>query len=224
MQTKKHTAWKKNRKFGDVMGGRKKIKLADKVFSRQHNLTAPNEGDEIPIFIIDNPSRDFYFPVTVEEVKQILGRLPNDHTDHLTHIWFQKVKKSDYLEGKTFQGSFICGSGVYLIILHPFPTDNKMRFGKSKPLKKTLNFYKNYVTELKEDKDGWFLQWTEETIKKYYLESLFLHEIGHSIDSFYKRYWSKATAQKRENWADNYVAVWADQIRETYEPNEILNK
>ena len=47
-----------------------------------------------------------------------------------------------------------------------------------------------------------------------------LHEIGHSIDSFYKRFWSKATEQKRENWADNYVAVWADQVREIYEPNE----
>lgn len=220
MQTRKHTAWKKNRKFGDVMGGRKRLKLADNVFNRQHNLTAPTDDEEKPIFIVDNPSRDFYFPVTVDEVKKVLKQLPKEHIDHLTHIWFQKIKKSDYLNGKTFQGSFICGSGVYLIVLHPFPTDNKMRFGKTKPIKKILNFYKNYTAELHEDNDGWFLQWTEETIKKYYMDNLLLHEIGHSIDSFYKRYWSKATEQKKENWADNYVAVWADQIREIYEPNE----
>ncbi len=220
MQTRKHTAWKKNRKFGDVMGGRKRPKLADNIFNRQHKLTAPNEGQETPIFIVDNPSRDFYFPVTVDEVKKILGRLPKDHTDHLTHIWFQKIKKTEYLDGKTFQGSFVCGSGVYLIILNPFPTDNKMRFGKNKPLTKILNYYKDFTIDLKEDGDGWYLKWTEEKIKRYYLENLLLHEIGHSIDSFYKRYWSKATEQKRENWADNYVAVWADQIRENYEPNE----
>ena len=219
MQTRKHTAWKKSRKFGDVMGGRGRPKLADNVFNRLHNLTAPKDGEEKPIFIVDNPSRDFYFPMTVQEVQETIGKLPKNHTDHLTHIWFQKIKKSDYLDGKTFQGCFICGGGVYLVVLHPFPCDNKMRFGKTKPLKKTLNYYEDFTTELQEDKYGWFLQWTEEKIKKYYLENLLLHEIGHSIDSFYKRFWSKATVQKKENWADNYVAVWADQVRETYEEN-----
>lgn len=220
MQTKKHTAWKKSRKFGDVMGGRKSPKLTDNLLNRQHNLSAPKEGDEKPIFILENPSRDFYFPVTVDEVTKILKQLPEDHTDHLTHIWFQKIKKKDYLKGKSFQGSFICGSGVYLIILNPFPTDNKMRLGKNKPTHRTLNYYKAFSTELEEDQDGWFLQWTEENIKRYYLENLLLHEIGQSIDSFYKRYWSKATGQKRENWADNYAAVWANHVQETHNTND----
>jgi hypothetical protein len=220
MQTRKHTAWKKNRRFGDVMGGRKRTKLADNIFNRQHNLTAPSVGENTPIFIIDNPSREFYFPVTIEEVKETLSKLPREHTEHLTHIWFQKIKKSDYLDGKTFQGCFICGNGVYLVVFHPFPLDNKMRLGKAKPLKRTLNYYGNYSTDLKEDKEGWYLLWTEENIKRYYLESLLLHEIGHSIDSFYKRYWSKATEIKRENWADNYMTVWADTIRETYKYKE----
>ena len=220
MKTRKHTAWKKNRKFGDVMGGRRRPKLADNIFNRKHNLTAPKENEEKPIFIIDNPSRDFFFPVTMEEVKEILNRLPKEHTDHLTHIWFQRIKKVDYLAGRTFQGSFICGSGVYLIVLNPFPTDLKMRLGRNKPLKKTLNFYKDFTTDLKEDQNGWFLTWTEERIKQYYLENLLLFEIGHSIDSFYKRHWSKATRQKSENRADNYVKVWADQIRESFVPEE----
>ena len=217
MQTRKHTAWKKNRKFGEVMGGRVRPKLVDNIFNRQHNLIAPKNNEETPIYIIDNPSRDFYFPVTIDEVKLILSKLPSEHIDHITHIWFQKIKKTDYLDRKTFQGCFVCGSGVYLIILHPFPVDNKMRFGKIKPIKKILNYYSDFTTDLNEDKDGWYLQWTDEKIKRYYLESLLLHEIGHSIDSFYKRYWSKATVNKKENWADNYAAIWADTIRETYE-------
>lgn len=214
MQTKKFTSWKKNRKFGDVIGGRKSPKLADNIFKKQHNFSAPTDGQETPIFKVDNPSRDFYFPVSVDEVKDILDRLPKEHTDRLTHIWFQKIKKSEYLNGKTFQGAFISGSGVFLIILNPFPTDNKMRFGKKKPLKKTLNYYKNFTSDFHEDEYGWYLKWTEEKIKQYYLEDLLLHEIGHSIDSFYKRFWSKAGEQKRENWAENYVAVWANEIRQ----------
>ncbi len=220
MLTRKHTAWKKNRKFGDVWGGRNSPKLADKIFNRQHNLTAPKSDETTPIYIVDNPSRDFYFPVTIDEIKTTLNKLPKKHTDHLTHVWLQKIKKTDYTNGDTFQGSFISGNKVYLIILHPFPTDNKMRLGKNKPFKKTLNYYKSYTTDLKEDKNGWYLQWTEETIRKYFLESLLLHEIGHSIDSFYKRYWSKATTNKSEKFADNYVAVWADIVRETYEPRD----
>lgn len=39
-QSRKETAWKKNRKFGDVKGGRMRPKLADNIFNRQHNLVA----------------------------------------------------------------------------------------------------------------------------------------------------------------------------------------
>lgn len=216
MLTKKHTAWKKNRKFGDVFGGRVRPKLADNIFKKYHNLKSPSLGETLPIYIIDNSSRDFYFPVTIDEIELVINKLPIDHTKHLTHIWLQKIKKTDYLNGDTFQGCFICGCGVYLIILHPFPTDNKMRLGQSKPLKKTLNYYNNFCTNLNQDKNGWYLQWTEEKIKLYYLESLLLHEIGHSIDSFYKRFKSKTTDKKREDFADSYAVIWANTIRETY--------
>lgn len=216
MLSKKHTAWKKNRKFGDVLGGRLRPKLADNIFNRQHNLAAPSSADETPIFITENPSRDFYFPVSVEEIKLILAKLPKEHTEHLTHIWLQKIKKIDYLNGDTFQGCFICGSKVYLIVLHPFPTDNKMRFGKTKPENKNLNYYKKYTTDLQQDDKGWFLQWTDQTIKDYYLNDLLLYQIGQSIDSFYKRYWSVAAKTKRENFANNYVAVWSNTTRQTF--------
>ncbi len=219
MQTTKHAAWKKNRKLGDVYGGRTVPKLADRVFNRQHNLSVPDKGTQLPIYITDNPSRDFYFPVSTEQIKAALAALPAEQTKHLTHIWLQKVKKSAYLSHDTFQGAFICGGGVNLIILHPFPKDNKMRLGKEKPLRKILNYYKEFPAELKEDRSGWYLQWTEESICKYHIERLLLHEIGHSIDSYHKRYWSKAAKVKSENYADNYAAVWADMVRGSFSPN-----
>ena len=54
-QSRKETAWKKSRKFGDVKGGRMRQKLADNIFNRQHNLEKPTENDETPFFIKDNP-------------------------------------------------------------------------------------------------------------------------------------------------------------------------
>lgn len=37
-QNRKETAWKKNRKFGDLHGGRMRLKCADGIFNRKHNL------------------------------------------------------------------------------------------------------------------------------------------------------------------------------------------
>ena len=74
---KKASAWKKNRKLGVVMGGRTHPKIADRVFNRKHNLTAPAEGTVLPIFITGNPSRDFYFPISTDDVKAALDRLPS---------------------------------------------------------------------------------------------------------------------------------------------------
>lgn len=210
MRNRKVTAWKKNRKFGDIHGGRMRLKCADGIFNRKHNLLPPTFEDELPIFMVENTSKDFYFPVTVDEIKATLKKLPNDHTKYLTHIWLDKVKKSDYLKRNTFQGEFICGSKVYLIKLYAVSIDNKMLFGKEKPTNKQLSFYKNYCEDLKHDKNGWYLQWTNESYKKYFLEKLLLHEIGHCVDFIYERIWSKANKKQVEDFADNYAISWSN--------------
>jgi len=216
MRNRKETAWKKSRKFGDVKGGRKRPKLADNIFSRQHNFLPPTKGQETPIFIVDNPSRDFFFPVSVDEIKQILSKLPKEHTDNLTHIWLKKIKKKDYEKDNYLQGSFICGSGINLIVLYPFPRDLVMRFDK-KPSPKKLKWYAPFSTNLIHEKNQWYLKWTTEEIKKYYLEGLLLHEIGHHIDSIYKRYWSIAYSKKAEKFADNYAVFWSNKWTEIFE-------
>ncbi len=216
-QSRKETAWKKSRKFGDVKGGRVYPKLADKIFNRQHNFLPPCDNEETPIFIVDNPSRDFYFPVSVKEIKAFLAQLPTDYTDDLTHVWLRKMKKKDYEKEGSHQGCFICGSGVKLIVLYPFSIDLKMKFGKKKPSKKILKWYSAYEPELLYENNNWLLQWTKEGIKRYYLEGLLLHEIGHKMDSFYKRYWSANYHKKAENYADNFAYYWGNQLRQQYE-------
>ena len=190
------------------MGGRKRPEIADRIFKRHHTLEKPSLGDAKPIFIVDNPSRDFYFPIDTDDIRTVLNKLPTEHTQHLTHIWLRKMKKLDYEKGDTTQGCFICGSGVSLIVLHPFPIDNKMRLGKCKPVQRLINYYKQYNPILRQDNGGWYLLWTEESIRKYYLETLLLHEIAHSIESFYQRFWSKARKTETEDFADNYAAFW----------------
>lgn len=217
MQTPKHTAWRKSRKFGDVYGGRQRTKLADGIINRMHDLLPPGPGQARPIFMVENPSRDFYFPVTPEEIRTVFSKLPKHNLDRLTHVWLRKIKKTEYYTDHSFQGCFISGSGVGLVTLHPFPKDNRMYLGQNKPLQKTIKYYSKYTRELSQGQDGWFLQWTDQAIKDYYLNDLLLHEIGHLVDSLYKRYWSKAGAKRSEDFAESFVGLWGNNFRETEE-------
>lgn len=208
--SRKETAWKKSRKFGDVKGGRTFPKIANRIFNRAHSIEKPAENDELPIFIKDNPSKDFYFPVNETEILERINQLPLEHRENITHIWLKKVDQEDYRNHDSFQGMFICGSGVNLIVLSAFPKDLRMVFGTKKPLKRELNLYSNWSQDLQfdEKKEFWFLQWQEETIRDYYLNSLLLHEIGHFVESAYQRFWSKAKRNKSENFADNFARIW----------------
>lgn len=215
MQNRKETAWKKSRKFGDVKGGRKYPKITDNIFNRQHNLEPLLPFEASPKFVVDNPSRDFFFPVNVNEIKDFLKQLPIKHVELLTHIWLRKISTKEYNNEGNVQGCFISGSGVRLIVLHPFPKHLTMNFGRKKPVKRILKWYSDFEPDLVNKNNEWLLVWTEEKIKRYYLEGLLLHEIGHQIDSLNARYWSKGyTLQKAENYADNYAFYWSREIRE----------
>jgi hypothetical protein len=84
--------WKKSRTFGDIYGGRMRMRLDDNIFRRAHSLKRPGISDELPILVQDNPSRDFFFPISVEEAKAAIEALPNDDHQGITHIWMSSVK------------------------------------------------------------------------------------------------------------------------------------
>ncbi len=93
-----------------------------------------------------------------------------------------------------------------------------MNYEKNKPTKKELSWYSAYKPLIKQENGNgnWYMQWTKESIKQYYLEGLLLHEIGHKMDSIYKRYWSQAYSKRAEQFADNYAFYWGDKIRNEF--------
>lgn len=165
----KQTAWKKNRRFGDKMGGRMRLKLHDNIFKREHSFNAPSDLDETPIYMVENTSRDYYFPIDTDDIKDVLNKYPSDETEFITHIWLRKHiphnPKHDTL------ASYIWGSGVYLMCLYPIRKDGTHYIVKKKPIGKTLHEYEKYA-KIIEKKDGYYVQFTDETAKKYYLEIL----------------------------------------------------
>ena len=204
MQSRKETSWKKSRKFGDVKGGRKRPKLADNIFSRAHSIIRPSEGEQLPIYINDNASRDFFFPIGQEEIARELSHLPKRDWSGITHIWFRRFKKSEYETKELPLAEFSCGSGVRLITLYPWPENMEWVHGEKKPSKRMQKVLSGYDAELSFRNDVWVSDWSKAKLKDFYIEHLLLHEIGHHVD-WYLRHWSKANNRILEEAADQYA-------------------
>ncbi|WP_020407701.1 hypothetical protein [Hahella ganghwensis] len=201
---RKQTAWKKSRKFGDIYGGRSRVRLNDNIFKRAHSLKRPGQNDELSILIQDNPSRDFFFPISLEEAVTAINALPDIDTQGLTHIWLRRLKKSDYEKGQLPLAEFICGSGVRVIVLYPFPVSMMMNLGPRKPSSRTLKELKNWHCDL-QNKDGtWQAKWQLPFLRQYYINNILYHEVGHHIDQYF-RHWSKANHRQIEEFADQYA-------------------
>ena len=204
MQSRKDTAWKKSRKFGDVKGGRLRPKLTDNVFHRAHSIQRPSEGEDTPIYITDNPSRDFFFPIGQSEVARELAHLPNRDWSGITHIWFRRFKKTEYEDREIPLAEFSCGSGVRLIILYAWPTNKELVHGGKKPSKSKQKLLADYGAELVYRDKDWISLWHNARLKDFYIEYLLFHEIGHHVD-WYLRHWSKANTRILEEAADQYA-------------------
>ena len=194
---KKRTAWKKNRKFGDIFGGRMWPKRKDGIIRRAHSLSAPSEFDETPIFIADNTSRDYYFPVTPDDIRAALKEYPYEDVEYITHIWLRKHQEDDV------QGYLATGSGVVAIVLYPMRKDLKIDLGNRRPSGKTLRWYEGYG-QITKSGDRWYVQFTEETAAKYFIERLLAHEIGHCVN-YTKGLLNHRSKEKEEKSADNYA-------------------
>jgi hypothetical protein len=204
MQSRKETAWKKSRKFGDLKGGRMRPKLADNIFARAHSLQRPSAGHELPIYITDNPSRDYFFPIGPDEIQRELAHLPRKDWSRITHIWFRRFKKAEYEANELPLAEFSCGSGVHLITIYPWPRSLEWYHGHKKPTAPMCRLFDRYGSELVARGGEWISKWEESSLKDFYIEYLLFHEIGHHVDR-YSRTWSKANHRSLEEAADQYA-------------------
>lgn len=199
----KTTQWKKSRKFGDVYGGRNSPKFKDRIFQRAHSLNRPSEFDELPILIEDNPSRDFFFPISAEEAKMALQALPKKNYSQITHLWCRRIKSNEFESYDKPLAEFICGSGVRLITLYGWPKDMMIRWRK-KPSNRIMNDYGRFGVEIQRKGEIWFAKPSLRQLRKFYVEYLLYHEVGHHVDWYY-RHWSRANTKITEDYADQFA-------------------
>ena len=199
---RKHTPWKKSRKFGDVYGGRTRPKIADNIFDRCHDLDAPEADRDLPILLQDNPSRDFYFPISAVEALSALRELPNYDVSGITHIWCRRLRKKEYDSCSQPLAQFVCGSGVRAIVLYPWSRDRKRTFSQVSD-QSLLNEMRRLDFVVTKSKGVWSVSATEKQLRLFYINLLF-HEVGHHVDWYY-RHFSAANRKATEDAANQYA-------------------
>lgn len=200
---RKLTPWKKSRKFGDVYGGRKWPKVADNIINRCHNLEAPEAGRDLPILLQDNPSRDFYFPVSALEAKAALEELPNYDVSGITHIWCRRLRRAEFTSHSQPLAQFICSSGVRAIVLYPWSRDQTRTFTQVSD-QSLLNEMRRLGFVVTKSKGVWSVSATEQQLRLFYINHLLFHEVGHHVDWYY-RHFSAANKKATEDAANQYA-------------------
>ncbi len=202
------TPWKKSRTFGAIYGGRERRKMADNIFARAHSIKRPSKDDKLPILTQDNPSRDYYFPISAMEAKSALDLLPASDVNGITHIWLRRNQQNKY--GLAL-AEFVCGSGVRAVILYPWRRDGRLYLGRNKPLNREAAEYMRYCATILQEQEAWYVHFAELFLRRFYLKCLLLHEVGHHVD-WYKRHWSKGNVKKMEEFADQYAVIWGKNL------------
>ncbi|QEH32493.1 hypothetical protein OJF2_09700 [Aquisphaera giovannonii] len=206
MKRRSATPWKKSRTYGDIHGGRARPRLADNVFALVHSLRPPAPGRSTPILVQDNPSSAFSFPVAIEELAAALSRLPAGHAEGLTHIWLRRRPG----RGRALLplAEFVRGSGVSAIVLYPWPRDGKLDLGRDRLPSRTTAAYLRFGGQVAREHGRWHVRFAAESdLRRFVVEHLFCHELGHHVD-WYRRRWSKANVRRVEEYADQFAARW----------------
>ncbi len=215
MRSPKYTAWKKNRRFGDIHGGRMRLKCTDNIFNRLHNFARPGPQDATPILIEDNPSSDYFFPLDGAECLEVIRALPKRDWEGITHLWLRRPTSRDRKTGFPF-AEFICGSGVRLIVIYPWPKNLRWDWGRRRPKGKIINELKKFGAEVFAEKGLWYTKISRDGARQFLVQSIF-HQVGYHVDWYYRK-WTEANRQAAHNWADQYAMCF------TREGEDVLDR
>ena len=112
-------------------------------------------------------------------------------------IVLRRTSKDDVDFGVEARRSFRC------ILINSFPISRRMAWGSRRPSERTIRHYQPWCNNWIELEGQWFLEWTEDQIRRYYLYHLFLHELGHINQTAFH------ALKRREDFAENFALAWA---------------
>ena len=202
MRDRKHTAWRKNRRFGEIHGGRTRLRLADNVFRRVHSLKPPAPSEPLPVCIADNPSRDHFFPLDVDACAAALRALPERDRAGITHLWLRRPRGRARRHDQPL-ARYACGNGVRLVELFAWRHDRRLPWRGAVPTEREIRHWQRFGAVFAQDADGWFAEFPLAGLQRLFVH-LLCHEVGHHVD-WYRRHWSPPSLARCEEAAEQYA-------------------
>jgi hypothetical protein len=139
-----------------------------------------SDGTRIAV-ILRGPHPAFVHPVTPEEVKRVLLRVPPDYLEGLTAVYL--LGGSARQAKIHFKPPFCFGSyGRGRIYLHAFSKRLFKILFKKPPPPDIKQEYASTGATWTQERRGWALRWSEESLRRFYLYDVLLHEVGHHVD------------------------------------------
>jgi hypothetical protein len=177
MQNRKETAWKKNREWGQLFGGRTRRRWTDNIVARLHTLTAPGEGAVLPIVMHDNPSSELYFPIEAHEYLAVLRALPPAATAGITHI---VLRRGVPLDRRTYQPccNYVRGSGVCALFVLPWTKSRREVLPHGRPTGAFASELARFGGQFQRRGAKWFVQFSRDDLRAYALHC-FLCIVAH---------------------------------------------
>ena len=203
---RKRTAWKRSRTHGDIHGRRRWPRFSEGIAVHCHSLAAPEDIGDLPVPTKDNPSRDFFHPVSAEEVRLAPAVLPKWEMAGIPHIWRRRAARFDYEREATPPAQFAGGGGF-----RTWRRDLKRLFHKSVGWALIGEMHRQGCA-MSPQKGGWTVRPTVAQVRRFYFENNLVHEMGHHID-WCVRHWSKANHTVTETAADHCAAAFRDRVQ-----------
>lgn len=140
--------------------------------------------------VVEPAGRGYVHAATPDEVRQRVKELPSKFTRDLEVVQFSRMTKKRAL--------FPCygmqwGTAVYL---YPIEASFVETYGRPPKPQQRIDA-EMYGGVWKPDGKVWRLEWTEQSIKDFYLNNVLIHEIGHILD---ERNTSYTDRERYANW------------------------
>lgn len=139
-----------------------------------HEPTEERSGYKI---IVQPPGDGFRHILTPEDVRNRLAEFPAQMIEDLEVVQFSRMTRK--------KQSFPCYGMQWGASLYLYPIEvGLIEYYNCPPTPAQVNEARMYDGVWSETSPGvWGLQWTEESVRDFYLNNILIHELGHLVDS-----------------------------------------
>ncbi|MGL6195200.1 MAG: hypothetical protein ACRC2T_10310 [Thermoguttaceae bacterium] len=165
-------------------------------------------SEELKIDVYVRPLRDtFVRPFTVNDLEKTFKSVPMKFLHGLERIiLFGGTKKQELTAGRMFRdGMYYPTELGGMIVLYPF-LEKRMNWNCSCYSPHEIQEFRWAGAKIVPYKSGSFAQFDEESLKKYYLNIVLIHEIGHHVNWMKNKHDSKS--KLTEEFADCFVGEY----------------